>query len=109
MTRLAASRIRMGSPLRERRAGIPAPVRRRRLAQAEIAEANLVEHLEPPKYFRRAAEKGERLAHRQIEHLVNRAAAIADLEHLRLEPLAVALIAGNEHVGEELHLDAHLA
>ena len=38
-----------------------------------------------------------------------RAAAIPDLEHLRLEPLAVALIARHEDVGEELHLDPHLA
>src|SRR5256885_10244326 len=40
---------------------------------------------------------------------MNAPAAITDVEHLRLEPLAVALIAGHEHVGEELHLDAHLA
>src|SRR5207248_11601543 len=29
--------------------------------------------------------------------------------HLRLEALAVALIAGDEYVGKELHLDPHLA
>ena len=37
------------------------------------------------------------------------AAAVLDLEHLRLEALAVALVARHEHVGEELHLDADLA
>ena len=42
-------------------------------------------------------------ADREVEHLVDRAAAIADLEHLRLEPLPVALIARHEDVGEELH------
>ena len=51
----------------------------------------------------------ERLAHRQVEHLVDVLAAVLDLEHLRLEPLAVALVARHEHVGEELHLDADLA
>ncbi len=40
---------------------------------------------------------------------MNRSAAIVDVEHLRLEPLAVALIARHEDVGEKLHLDAHLA
>src|SRR5262245_65185292 len=83
--------------------------RRRRLTEAEIAEADLVEDLEPPQHFRRAAEKSERLAHREIEHLTNRAAAVPHLEHLRLESLAVALIARDEHVGKELHLDADLA
>src|SRR5439155_22730446 len=40
---------------------------------------------------------------------MNVAAAVANLEDLRLEPFAIALVARNEHVGEELHLDAHLA
>ena len=40
---------------------------------------------------------------------MNRPSAVADLEHLRLEALAVALIARHEHVGEKLHLDAHFA
>ena len=51
----------------------------------------------------------ERLAHRQVEHLVDVAARVLDLEHLRLEALAVALVARHEHVGEELHLDADFA
>ena len=37
------------------------------------------------------------------------AAAVLHLEHLRLEALAVALVAGHEDVGEELHLDPDLA
>src|SRR5207249_3250200 len=45
----------------------------------------------------------------QVEHLVNRAAAVANLQHLRLEALAVALVARNEHVRQKLHLDADLA
>jgi hypothetical protein len=38
--------------------------RRRRLPEAEVAEADLVEHLEPPQHLGRAAEEGQRLAHR---------------------------------------------
>ena len=79
--------------------------RRRRLAEPQVAEADLVEHLQPPQHLRRAAEEGQRLAHGQVEHLVDVAAAVLDLEHLRLEALAVALVARHEDVGEELHLD----
>ena len=50
--------------------------RRRRLAEPQIAEADLVEHLQPAQHFRRAAEEGQRLADREVEHLVNRAAAV---------------------------------
>src|SRR5690349_11323073 len=66
--------------------------RRRRLAQTEIPEADFVEHLETPQHFRRAAEEGERLPYRQVEHLMDRSSAVFDLEHLRLEAFAVALI-----------------
>ena len=83
--------------------------RRRRLSETEVAEADLVEHLQPPQHLRRAAEEGQRLAHGEVEHLMDRSAAVAHLEHLRLEALAVALIAGHEDVGEKLHLDAHFA
>src|SRR5262245_52594719 len=81
--------------------------RRRRLAEPQVAEADLVEHLQAPQDLRRAAEERERFADGEIEHLVNRAATVPHLEHLRLEPLSVALIARHEHVGEKLHLDAH--
>ena len=83
--------------------------RRRRLAEPQVAEPDLVEHLQAPQHFRRAAEEGQRLADGEVEHLMNRTAAVPDFEHLRLEPLAVALIAGHEDVGEKLHLDADFA
>src|SRR5215471_14456852 len=88
---------------------LPAGQRRRRLTEAEIPEADLVEHLQPPQHFRRAAEKRQRLADGEVEHLVNRPAAVPNFEHLRTETFAVALITGDEDVGQELHLDAHLA
>ena len=87
----------------------PARQRRRRLTEAEVAEPDLVEHLQPPQHLGRAAEERQRLAHGQVEHLVNRSPAVVHLEHLRLEALAVALIARDEHVGEKLHLDADFA
>src|SRR5262249_19818935 len=83
--------------------------RGRRLTETEVAEADLVEHLQSPEDLRRAAEEGQRFSDRQVEHLMDGAAPVSHLEHLRLEALAVALIARDEHVGEELHLDADLA
>ena len=50
--------------------------RRRRLAEAQVAEADLVEHLEPAQHFRRPAEERQRLADGQVEHLVDRPAAV---------------------------------
>src|SRR6185503_12469108 len=69
--------------------------RRRRLPQAKVAQADLVEHLQAPQHFRRRAEEGQRLAYRQVEHLMDVAATVLHLEDLRLEALAIALIAGN--------------
>src|SRR3954462_3178371 len=43
--------------------------RRGRLAEAQVSEADLVEHLQPTQHFRRAPEERQRLAHRQVEHL----------------------------------------
>src|SRR5918995_1503170 len=83
----------------------PARQRRRRLAQTEIAEADLVEHLQAAQDLGGAAEKCQRLAHGEIEDLIDAAAAVLHFEHLRLEALALALLARHEHVGEELHLD----
>ena len=88
---------------------LPARQRRRRLAETQIPEADLVQHLQAAQHFRRAAEKGQRLADREIEHLMDRSSAVPDVEHLRLEALAVALVARHEHVGEKLHLDADFA
>src|SRR5256885_14379835 len=41
-----------------------------RLAEPQISEPNLVEHLKAPQHLRRTAEERERLAHREVEHLM---------------------------------------
>src|SRR2546427_8139911 len=46
----------------------------------------------------------QRLVHRPVEHVVDRAAVELHLEHLGLEALPLAHVAGDEHVGEEAHL-----
>src|SRR3954470_21069451 len=85
--------------------GLPSGQRRRRLAETQVTKPDFVEHLQTPEHLRRAAEKSQRLANRHLEDLVDTAAAILDLENLRLETLPLALFAWHEHVGEELHLD----
>ena len=50
--------------------------RRRRLAETQVAEADLVEHLQAAQHLRRAAEERQRLAHGQVEHLIDAAAAV---------------------------------
>ncbi len=50
--------------------------RRRRLSEAQVAEADLVEHLQPPQHLRRGAEEGQRLAHGHVEHLVDRSCRV---------------------------------
>src|SRR5438093_1590889 len=88
---------------------LPARQRCRGLAETQVPKADLVEHLQAAQHLRRAAEKGQRLADREIQHLMDRPSAIPDVEHLRLEALAVALVAWHEHIGEKLHLDPDFA
>src|SRR6476620_601655 len=80
-----------------------------RLTEPQIAETDFVENLQAAQDFRRTAEEGQRFADGQVEHLMHGSTAVAHLEDLRLEPLAVALVARHEYVGEELHFDAHFA
>ena len=45
------------------------------------------------------------LFHGQVEHVVDVLAVIADLQHLRLVARALALLADELDIGQELHLD----
>ena len=83
--------------------------RRGRLAEPDVAEADLVEHLQAAQHLHRAAEELQRLAHCEVQDLGDVAALVLHVEHRRLETLAVAVFARHVHVGEELHLDLHLA
>ncbi len=82
--------------------------RRRRLAEPQVAEADFVEHLQAPEHLGRAAEEGQRLADGHGQYLIDAPAAVLHLEHLPLEALPLALVAWDEDVGEELHLDLDL-
>ena len=79
--------------------------RGRRLAEAHVAEADIDQRLQPPRERRHGAEELRRLRSRHLQHLVDVAALVADLERLAVVALAVADIAGHIDVRQEMHLD----
>ncbi len=78
---------------------------RRGLAELEIAEADLDERVELFRDLRPAGEEEAGLGDAQAEDLVDVLAVPADVEDLLLEPLALAGVADEADVREELHLD----
>jgi len=89
--------------------GLPAGERARRLAEAEVPEADLLQHLEPAGHGGLAGEEVEGLVHRQVEDLVDGASPPGHLEDRRPVPPAAARLAHEPGVGEELQVDAHAA
>src|SRR3984957_8150981 len=84
--------------------GLASGKRRGRLSQPQISQANFFKR---PQFLRNLWSFGkepQRLFNGQDEHFVNILAVIAHLEHLRLVTRALALLADQFHVGEELHL-----
>src|SRR5687767_6083548 len=63
---------------------LPSRQRRRRLPEAQVPEADLIEHLKTAQHLRRSAEECERLAHGQIEYLVDVLRAVLHFENLGL-------------------------
>src|SRR5947209_8217264 len=76
-----------------------------RLAEAEVAEAHVVEDAQAVTDLRGVAEKRHRLAHSHVENIVDVLAAVANVQDLRLEARALALLADQFNVCEELHPD----
>ena len=78
--------------------------RGRRLPQPQIAQADFLQHAQLLHDLGHAGEEVQRLLHRQVQHVVNVLAVIANLQHFRLVARALALLADQLHVGQELHL-----
>src|SRR5271157_2530860 len=76
-----------------------------RLAEAEIAEANLVEDAKFRDDFGEVHEEGQGFAHGHIENIMDILAVVANVENAALEALAAALLADQFNVGQELHFD----
>src|ERR1044071_2299026 len=84
--------------------GFAARERRGRLAEPEVAEPHLLELPERRAEPGLVVEAGDGLAHRPLQHVVDRGAANPDVEHLRLEAGAAAGLAGHVDIGQEDHL-----
>src|SRR5213592_1507190 len=80
-----------------------------RLAEVDIAEPYVVQELQFRADARLVLEEVESLAHRQVEHVRDRLSFIAHLERLPVVAPALAHLARDVHVGEEVHLDLHEA
>ena len=79
--------------------------RRRRLAEREIAEADVGQRRQQPADRLVILEKLDRLVDAHRQHVGDRLAAVAHGERLPIEPRAVAHGAGHVEVGQEVHLD----
>src|SRR5690554_2926068 len=84
---------------------LPARERGRRLADADVAEADVLHQLELARDRGDVLEELEPLVHRHVEHVGDRLAADLHLEGLAVVPRALADLAGDVDVGEEVHLD----
>ena len=82
--------------------------RRRRLAEADVAQADRVERLQAPADLGDVLEEDDRLLDGHVEHVGDRLALEADVERFLVVALAVALLARHVDVGQEVHLDLDL-
>ena len=88
--------------------GFAAGERRRRLAEADIAEADLAERAELRFELWKVAEEFKRLLHGHFQHVRDALALVVDLERFAVVALALADLAGHVNIGQEVHLDLEL-
>ena len=82
--------------------------RRRRLAEVDVAETDVVERLELAPDRRDVLEEVERLLDRHVEDVADVLALVGDLERLAVVARALADLARHVDVGQEVHLDLDL-
>ncbi len=86
--------------------GLAAGERRRRLAELDVAEPDVVRGSAGDVAIRgTGAKKAHGVLDGHVEHVGDVLALVADLERLAVVALAVADLAGDVDVGEEVHLD----
>jgi hypothetical protein len=78
---------------------------RRRLAQPDVAQADVDQRLHVAGDGRLLGEEGERLLAGQVEHVGDGLAPEGDLERVAVVAGPVADLAGDVDVGQEVHLD----
>src|SRR5439155_453868 len=80
-----------------------------RLAEVDVAQPYVVQELQFRADARLILEEIERLRHRHVEHIGDRLSFITHLERLPVVAPPLAHLAGDVHIGEEVHLDLHEA
>src|SRR5258707_1535504 len=73
------------------------------LSQAQISEADFVQHLQFGNDLRSIDEKCKRLAHRELQNLMDVSVVVTDFQHAALEARAAAFLADELDVREKLH------
>src|SRR6185312_2473842 len=89
--------------------GFAARQRRCGLAEAKVAEANLLELPEGLTELFLAWEESNRFVDGELQHIVDALAVQSDLEHLRLEAAAAAVVARDVDVRHEQHFYLQMA
>ena len=79
--------------------------RRRRLAELDVVEADVVQRLQPAPELRDLGEEPQRFLDRHLEHVRDRLALEAHLERLAVVAAPMAGLARHVDVGQEVHLD----
>ena len=79
--------------------------RRGRLAELDIAEADIHERLQPVADLRLVLEKRERLFDRHVQHFGNVFPLVFHFQGLPVVALALADLAGHVDIRQEVHLD----
>ena len=85
--------------------GLPAREGGRGLAERDVAEPDLPQGPELPGDLRDRLEEDEGLVHGHVEHLGDALPLVLHLERLAVVARALADVAGDVDVGEEVHLD----
>ena len=75
------------------------------MAQGDVAETHVEQRGQLARDGGNRLEERERLLDRKREHVVDVLALVLDLQRLAVVTLPMAYVAGNVHVGQEMHLD----
>src|SRR5262249_6655696 len=108
------SRIKAGSAARRHEMsrqlhalGFAAAQRGGGLSQAQVAQADFFQHAQLVSDLGMAGEKLQRLAHSEIQNLMDVFSFVANVEDGRFVTRAFAVLTNQFDVGQELHLDGH--
>ena len=89
--------------------GFSARKRGGRLTQPQITQTDFIQQLQARDQTGCVMKESDGLAYRQLQHLVDIQAVIPDFQNAALETSALAFVAEQFDVGEELHVNGHRA